>query len=105
MHTSNKYVYLKNIDNLFKWLTYHFDSILAESTTIYLKVARVQPIPDSLEDHDVPIFTTNEDSVVQSEWDLTTQQVPFCIYILNFTKIVSSSFVILVLLSFHFSIT
>ena len=58
--------------------------MVAESTTIYLKVARVQPIPDSLEDHDVPIFLTNEDSIVQSEWDLTTQQVSFCVS--NFIK-------------------
>ncbi|XP_053205225.1 GATOR complex protein NPRL2-like [Panonychus citri] len=48
---------------------------ITASTTIYLKVARVRPKPDPVEDHDVPIFLTSEGSIVPSEWDLTTQQV------------------------------
>ncbi|KAI1292649.1 GATOR complex protein NPRL2 [Halotydeus destructor] len=45
------------------------------STTIHLKIARVHPEPRQVLDHDVPIFLTSEESIIPSQWDLTTQQV------------------------------
>ncbi|RWS04038.1 nitrogen permease regulator 2-like protein [Dinothrombium tinctorium] len=48
---------------------------VTESTTIHLKVNRVHPEPQQVEDHDVPIFSISEVSIIPSQWDLTTQQV------------------------------
>lgn len=47
---------------------------VTSSTTIRLKVARVHPDPRIVEDHEVPILASQK-SIIESQWDLTTQQV------------------------------
>src|SRR5699024_4285226 len=52
---------------------------LADSTTIHLKVAKVQPEPGQVEDYHVPVIIC-PDALANSNislWDLTTQQVSY----------------------------
>lgn len=51
----------------------------AESTTIHLKVAKVQPEPGRVEDYHVPVVIYPDilTEYTISLWDLTTQQVIF----------------------------
>ncbi len=49
--------------------------MIAPSTTIHLKVARVQPDPQQVQDYHVPVFAANDVSIIPNQWDLTTQQV------------------------------
>lgn len=54
-----------------------FFFVIAESTTIHLKVAKVKPEPGRVEDYHVPVII-NPDVLTNSNiglWDLTTQQV------------------------------
>ncbi|CAG2116926.1 unnamed protein product, partial [Medioppia subpectinata] len=45
---------------------------VSPSTTIYLKVARVQPDPQHVQDYHVPVL---QFPVTPNQWDLTTQQI------------------------------
>lgn len=61
----------------------------AESTTIHLKVAKVQPEPGRVEDYHVPVviypdYILTEHTI--SLWDLTTQQVLFSYFYSKFTQ-------------------
>lgn len=49
--------------------------VLAPSTTIYLKVAPIQPDPQIVQDYHVPVFNCEDSSINPNQWDLTTQQV------------------------------
>lgn len=62
---------------------------LAESTTIHLKVAKVQPEPGRVEDYHVPVVI-HSDTLTNSNislWDLTTQQVHFFAFIQSFERL------------------
>ncbi|KAL3853694.1 hypothetical protein ACJMK2_017216 [Sinanodonta woodiana] len=49
--------------------------VMGELCTIYLKVSPVIEDPNSVQDHDVPIFTSKKVEVGSPLWDITTQQV------------------------------
>lgn len=74
------YLYVKFL-YLFVNLTICYFSA-AESTTIHLKVAKVQPEPGRVEDFHVPVVIYPDilTDYTISLWDLTTQQVIFVIY-------------------------
>uniref|UniRef100_H2YTV6 Nitrogen permease regulator 2-like protein n=1 Tax=Ciona savignyi TaxID=51511 RepID=H2YTV6_CIOSA len=51
---------------------------VTEATSLYLKVFPPTVAPSHVYDHHVPILTVPKDSIILSEWDLTTQQIlPF----------------------------
>ncbi|KAL7985972.1 hypothetical protein Chor_011138 [Crotalus horridus] len=46
-----------------------------ESNTIHLKVIEQRPDPPIVQEYDVPVFTQDKDDFLNSQWDLTTQQI------------------------------
>ncbi|XP_069500141.1 GATOR1 complex protein NPRL2 isoform X1 [Ambystoma mexicanum] len=46
-----------------------------ESNTIHLKVIEQRPSPPIVQEYDVPVFTEERGDFINSQWDLTTQQI------------------------------
>ncbi|XP_061730544.1 GATOR complex protein NPRL2 isoform X2 [Nerophis ophidion] len=46
-----------------------------ESNTIHLKLIPLRKDPLVVQEYDVPVFTQSKDHFIQSQWDLTTQQL------------------------------
>ncbi|XP_061730545.1 GATOR complex protein NPRL2 isoform X3 [Nerophis ophidion] len=46
-----------------------------ESNTIHLKLIPLRKDPLVVQEYDVPVFTQSKDHFIQSQWDLTTQQI------------------------------